>query len=153
LEKGVVGPNPRFADNGDGTVTDRLTGLIWLENANAFGTRPWTDALADCNTLNTAEKGLSDGSFEGDWRLPNENELRSLVAWQYYHPAVPNTTGTAKWTEGNPFTGIRMDGAYWSSTTSEENPGMAWYVDMDRGDVNPSYKSNGLYVWPVRSAP
>ena len=31
LQKGVASPNPRFTDNGNGTVTDNLTGLIWLE--------------------------------------------------------------------------------------------------------------------------
>ena len=34
LEKGLAWPNPRFTDNEDGTVTDNLTGLIWLKNAN-----------------------------------------------------------------------------------------------------------------------
>ena len=39
LQRGVAWPDPRFTDNGDGTVTDNLTGLIWLKNANCFGTR------------------------------------------------------------------------------------------------------------------
>jgi hypothetical protein len=38
LQKGVVLPNPRFTDNGNGTITDNLTGLIWLKNANCIGT-------------------------------------------------------------------------------------------------------------------
>ena len=37
LKKGVKWPNPRFKDNGNGAVTDNLTKLIWLKNANAFG--------------------------------------------------------------------------------------------------------------------
>jgi len=41
----------RFTDNGDGTVTDNLTALIWLKNADCFGTRVWADALSDCNNL------------------------------------------------------------------------------------------------------
>lgn len=36
LQKGVAWPNPRFTDNANGTVTDNLTGLIWLKNANCF---------------------------------------------------------------------------------------------------------------------
>lgn len=44
---GVAWPSPRFTNNGDGTVTDNLTGLIWLTNADCFGTRTWTQALAD----------------------------------------------------------------------------------------------------------
>ncbi len=37
LQKGVAWPTPRFTDSENGTVTDNLTGLIWLKNANAFG--------------------------------------------------------------------------------------------------------------------
>ena len=43
---GVEWPNPRFTDNGDGTVTDNLTALIWLKNANCFGVEKWNDALS-----------------------------------------------------------------------------------------------------------
>ena len=45
LQKGVAWPDPRFTDNSDGTVTDNLTGLIWLKNANCFGpVGPWVAA-------------------------------------------------------------------------------------------------------------
>ena len=71
LEKGVAWPSPRFADNGDGTVTDNLTGLMWDQTGDRFGMRTWAQALSDVNGL----------SFAGhsDWRLPNVNELRSLA--------------------------------------------------------------------------
>ena len=45
IQAGVPWPNPRFTDNEDGTVTDHLTGLIWLKNGNPFGTRNWDQAL------------------------------------------------------------------------------------------------------------
>ena len=48
LEKGITWPNPRFTDNGVGTVTDNLTGLIWLKDANCFGPRDWSEAVSDC---------------------------------------------------------------------------------------------------------
>jgi hypothetical protein len=70
-EKGVEWPNPRFRDNEDGTVTDNLTGLIWLKNANCFGSRTWNEAITDCNVLANGQCGLTDGSGGGDWRLPN----------------------------------------------------------------------------------
>ena len=47
LEKGVSWPNPRFTDNLDGTITDNLTGLIWLKDANCFGYRNWGEAITD----------------------------------------------------------------------------------------------------------
>ena len=55
----------RFTDNGDGTVTDNLTALIWLKNANCFGPPNWATALSDANTLANGSCGLSDGSSAG----------------------------------------------------------------------------------------
>ncbi len=55
LQKGVAWPTPRFTDNGNGTVTDKLTGLIWMKNANAFGTKTWAEAL---NAANGLESGI-----------------------------------------------------------------------------------------------
>ena len=41
----------RFTDNGNGTVTDNLTGLIWLKNANCGGAKDWATALTFANSL------------------------------------------------------------------------------------------------------
>ena len=149
-EKGVAWPTPRFTDNGDGTVTDNLTGLIWLKNANCFGIRMWAQALSDASTLNSGECGLSDGSSEGDWRLPNLRELQSLVHYGVYNPAVPNTAGTGKWSAGDPFTGVQSS-LYWSSTTGAGDTSFAWFVYLYDGDVNDGAgKSRTFYVWLVR---
>jgi len=48
---GVSWPSPRFTDNGNGTVTDNLTGLIWLKHASCYGKRTWADASSDANAL------------------------------------------------------------------------------------------------------
>src|SRR5262249_33933161 len=54
LRKGVALPSPRFTDNQNGTITDNLTGLIWLKNANCPGiSRTWQTALDDVVQLNT----------------------------------------------------------------------------------------------------
>ena len=140
LEKGVTWPSPRFTDNGDGTVTDNLTGLIWLKNANCFGARNWTQALSDANTLNGGECGLGDGSSEGDWRLPNVRELQSLIDYGRYNPALPS---------GHPFTGVQS-GNYWSSTTFAGGASYAWSVYLFDGSVTNGSKSSTSYVWPVR---
>jgi hypothetical protein len=164
LEKGVAWPNPRFTanvdNNGDGdctdggetcngTVTDNLTGLIWLKDANCYGTQTWANALSSANTLNSGECGLTDGSVEGNWRLPNVRELQSLVHYGVYDPAVPNTAGTAKWTSGDPFTGVQSDN-YWSSTTCASNSSYAWRGNLQFGSVNGYDKTLTYYVWPVR---
>jgi hypothetical protein len=150
FEKGVAWPIPRFTDNGNGTVTDNLTGLIWLKNANCFGTRTWNDALSDCNGLNSGECGLSDGSSVGDWRLPNRNELNSLIAILYY-PSLPNTAGTGPWAEGDPFTNVQNT-FYWSSTTAfVYTTDYAFGVQMNGGWVDDKLKATTYNpVWPVR---
>jgi hypothetical protein len=153
LQKGVAWPSPRFTDNSNGTVTDNLTGLVWLKNANAFGGRNWTNALTDCATLNSGEAGLSDGSVEGDWRLPNVQEMQSLVDYRRLNPALCNTAGTGQWTSGDPFTGVQS-GIYWSSSTHAGLTNNAWYVLLDGGGVNIANKGDvsGRYLWPVRDA-
>src|SRR5204863_123985 len=79
IRAGAAWPTPRFTDDGDGTVTDNLTNLVWLKNASPFGLRTWHDALEDCNRLESGSHGLTDGSKCGDWRLPNIKEIESLV--------------------------------------------------------------------------
>ena len=140
LERGVAWPVPRFTDNDDGTVTDNLTGLIWLKNANCFGSRTWSQALSDCNGLTSGSCGLSDGSSAGDWRLPNIRELPSLVDYGGYNPALPS---------GYPFDGVQS-AYYWSSSTSASYPSYAWGVYMSNGGVGIGNKLSNYYVWPVR---
>ena len=151
LERGVEKPplKDRFRDNGDGTVTDNLTGLIWLKDANCFGTRAWYNALSDCNGLSSGSCGLTEGSSVGDWRLPNRNELASLVHKGYYNPAVPNTTGTGQWPEGDPFNNVQSY-SYWSSPTDASTTVSAWGVNVYNGRVYDFSKTSYGYVWPVR---
>lgn len=148
LKKGVAWPNPRYTDNGDGTVTDNLTGLIWLKNADCYTTHTWAQALSDCNGLNSGECGLTDGSVEGDWRLPNLFELESLRDMAYSIPALSNTAGTEKWTQGDPFNNVQS--GYWSSTTDAFSTGKAWLVVMAFGYMVSESKSLATWVWPVR---
>ena len=151
LERGIEKPplKDRFMDNGDGTVTDNLTGLIWLKDANCFGTRAWYNALSDCNGLSSGSCGLTDGSSVGDWRLPNRNELASLVQKGYYNPAVPNTKGTGQWSEGDPFNNVQSY-SYWSSPTDASATASAWGVNVYSGRVYDFSKTSYGYVWPVR---
>ena len=115
LRKGVKWPNPRFKDNGNGTVTDNLTKLIWLKNANAFSGRTWEQALSDANTLSSGSAGLTDGSKAGDWRLPNVKELQSLIDFAYYGPALSSASGKSQWASGDAFIDVQSY-YYWSST-------------------------------------
>jgi hypothetical protein len=149
LERGVAWPTPRFTDNGDGTVADNLTGLIWLKNANCGGTKTWANALTFANSLRDGwtgdgsggDCGLSDASTAGQWRLPNVRELQSLIDYRVFNPALPG---------GHPFTSVQSD-LYWSSTSGSSGSSIAWRVNVGGGHVEPvDGKGNLYYVWPVR---
>ena len=141
LQRGVSWPAPRFTDNGDGTVTDKLTGLIWLKTANCLmATKKWEDALSEANSLMSGECGLTDGSLATDWRLPNRNELLSLLDLGETSPTLPS---------GHPFTNVVL-GNYWSSSSFVPGPTAAWYVAMSNGGSFWALKTVSNYVWPVR---
>ena len=150
LKKGVKWPKPRFKDNGNGTVKDNLTRLIWLKNANAFGARTWEQALTDANTLASGSAGLTDGSVAGDWRLPNVKEVQSLIDFAYSNPALSSASGTSQWTDGDAFSGVRSR-YYWSSTYGSYSTAAAWSVYMHDGMSMRVGKTNIVYVWPVRA--
>jgi len=142
LQKGVAWPTPRFTDNGNGTVTDKLTGLIWLKNADYFGPKTWGDALGTIIYLESGNPpSLVDGSQAGDWRLPNLRELESLVDYSRSSPALP---------AGHPFLNVKSDYTlYWSSTTHSSIETIAWGVNFQDG-VSWNEKENDGFVWCVR---
>jgi hypothetical protein len=144
LQKGVSWPSLRFTDNGDGTMTDNLTGLMWLKNGNCFGSKNWQDALgtiADLNA-NPGNYGCSGyTSSYSDWRLPNVVELESLVNL--------GEVDTSDWLYKKGFSGVKAD-EYWSSSSSGTDS--ASIVDMEQGNLRYiTGKSASRYVWPVRA--
>jgi YD repeat-containing protein len=119
-----------FIDNGNGTITDTGTGLMW-QKATAPGTYTWEQALTYCENLTLG--GLSD------WRLPNRNELQTLVDYSRYNPAIDTT-----------FFSDTVASVFWSSTTYAGSTGYAWYVDFYGGGVGSYNKSYYNYVRAVR---
>ncbi len=162
LRKGVKWPNPRFTDNGDGTVTDNLTRLIWLQNPGCpipetgtlgFPESDWETALSAVAKLASGSCGLTDGSKAGQWRVPNVLELQSLIDYEFVLPALSNAAGTAQWKKVDAFSGVQMD-YYWSSTpTAADDPAevpLAWWVDLEFGVVSSDSPTTTNLVWPVR---
>lgn len=133
--------DPRFTDNQDGTVTDNLTGLIWLRDPGCLGVEKWADALTKCNELEAGSCGLTDGSVQGDWRLPDVKELLSLIDYGENDPAL---------SFGHPFTNVQSR-LYWSSRSYEGNSANAWLAYMGSGSVLYDVKVHNRHVWPVRS--
>ena len=140
-------PEPRFMDNKNGTVTDNLTGLIWLKNTRCFGMIDWAGAKRAAKSMKDGDCGpgpaliLSDGSSAGDWRLPTMRELCTLIDYSKRNPALP---------DGHMFSDF-PSGYYWSATTLDNNPGVAWIVYFESGttcyeDIN----NQAGHIWPVR---
>lgn len=140
-QRGVEPPVPRFTNNGDGTVTDNLTRSVWLEDANCFGEQSWIDALDLSNDLKAGDCGLTDGSVKGDWRLPNRNELLSLVDIE---------TGDVHMADVTAFRNV-IGSSYHTSSTMEYNyPAVSYDVSMAFGTSCMMGKNEFFYVWPVR---
>jgi hypothetical protein len=129
----------RFIDHFDGTVTDNLTGLIWLQDALCFGGLNWQATLDAANGLDDGQCGLTDGSVAGDWRLPNIRELHSLIDFGQSGPALP---------PGHPFP--EFNGIYWSSTSKDIAPHRAWIFISASGDCSTPNKISSFRAWPVR---
>jgi hypothetical protein len=133
LLNGVSWPSPRFKVNADDvTVTDNLTGLMWKKDANT-GNRSWGSAVTYANNLTL-------GSYT-DWRLPNKNELRSLINY--------GSGYCAAWLGWRGFVNMQV-GYYWSSTTYAPYTNSAWVVGMELGRVVYDGKNSSYYVLAVR---
>src|ERR1035438_131170 len=76
MQVGVPPTFERWIDNGNRTITDSVTGLIWLKKADWIY-QAWPQAVAAVNSLGSGQCGLTDGSAPGSWRMPNRNELQS----------------------------------------------------------------------------
>lgn len=169
---GTVCDNPRFGDNGDGTVTDRLTRLQWERKTNLGPSDPhdvvqrytWTsgpagETAADGTVFSVFLAGLNGACFAShcDWRLPSPAELATIVSPPFpgcsTPPCVVSELGPA------------VANSYWTDTTAVYEPspftlgagayaevvsfGGTWLYQAGVGAL----KSSLLYVRAVRAAP
>jgi len=148
-----AGLSRAWVDNGDGTVSDVATGLVWekLSDDDSIHDRDlsysWANAFGKIASLN-------EGSFAGhdDWRLPNVRELETLrtlsvggppIASEFTEPCSPGVTVLDGSCSG--------PGYYWSSSTWSGNSSAAWVVLFsDGGTVDASLKSTWRSVRAVR---
>jgi hypothetical protein len=133
---GTASAAKTYADNGDGTVTDPTTGLIWMRCSmgqtwtgstctGTAGRYTWDQAIALTGTVTFAG--------QNDWRLPNIRELQTIVDRSVYYPAIdavafPKTPASF----------------FFSASAYAGNSSSAWSVDFDVGSAS-SYGRQGPY--------
>ncbi len=135
-------PTSLFTDHGNGTVTDTQTGLMWAKCAQGLsGSECAAGSLIEYDwqaALNLANS--STLASHHDWRLPNINELSSIVEGQCFSPTInlsvfPNTPSSA----------------FWSASPYAYGSDYAWSVYFHDGHSDYDYRGNSLYVRLVRS--
>jgi hypothetical protein len=119
-----------FTDNGNGTITDNFTGLIW-QKIQPVSTMTWEEALVYASALSLAGKS--------DWRLPNIKEIQSLNDESLIKPSFNKSYFTAV-----------SSGNYWSSTTMINSTVKAWDINIDYGIVSYNDKTVKENVLCVR---
>ena len=122
-------PN-HFTNNGNGTITDNLTGLIWQKIVYSDSIT-WGQALTYADTLTL--------NGNTDWRLPNIKELESISDESLINPSINRTFFTSMVTN-----------KYWSSTTLPNQTAKAWYLDTQFGITTYDAKTVRHYLICVR---
>ncbi|MCP4696464.1 MAG: DUF1566 domain-containing protein, partial [Gammaproteobacteria bacterium] len=138
-----------FADNGDGTVTDPSTSLVWQQTDNGVY-RTINEAGAYCANLTL-------GSYS-DWRLPEIGELSTLANYDLYDPAIDTVAfpDMPSSLYRFVFSGYSLSYSgfaaltYWSGSAALTHPNKAWWiVSFDSGRVDAYHKDYPKKV-PVR---
>ncbi|MCK6557315.1 DUF1566 domain-containing protein [Candidatus Binatia bacterium] len=164
IGSGTCGGVARYVDNGNGTVTDNLTGLVWEKKTTAVGSGTdfpgdrhdvdnyytWTSSgvppYAENGTAYTdfLENLNAGGGFadSNGWRLPTFAELQTILLPEEYpcttSPCIPATFGSTQ------------SSGYWSATTLAGFPDVAWGVGFADGGVLTGFKTFGGYARAVR---
>jgi len=135
-------PDSVFTLNGDGTVTHNTTGLMWMRCAlgQEWDGKTCRGTATDFSWADALKTGVLK-KFAGysDWRLPNKNELESIVEDQCASPAINTTAFPAT-----------PSAYFWTSSPYAGHAPGAWSVDFGFGTVNASVKNGSIYVRLVR---
>ena len=137
-------PEGGFILNSDATAEQKTTGLTWMRCSigQQWDGKTCTGTAARFS-WSAALKAADEYEFAGhaNWRLPNKNELESIVESRCFSPAIdaqvfPATPSDYFWTS-SPYAGVAYG---------------IWSVSFDYGIVNASIKTGGIHVRLVRDA-
>jgi sugar lactone lactonase YvrE len=164
--RAVRGPRPevepRFVDNGDGTITDRLTRLVWEKKCDCHGELhhfaarfAWSHGAGETTIWKwlDALNGEGNRGFAGhrDWRVPNIKELATLLDHSRASPNIFPIFVQGKCAAiGTPRCSWTEPGLHWSSTTFADFPAHALTVEFRLGYVDDRVKSLRLAARAVR---
>lgn len=140
-----------FTVNGNGTVSDSSTGLVWdqcpygLSGSTCTTVTTGTTLLATWPQALAAAVAANASGYKGftDWRVPNVAELESIAKIDSYTPGVPAIDTGA-------FPGTPVS-RFWTSTTYAPLPSDAWVVNFGNGNTLADRKTESVYVRLVRS--
>jgi hypothetical protein len=130
LENGVQ--RERYIQNNDNTVTDLYTDLMWQQcTYGIYGVGNCHEGEAESFTWQAALQLAENATFAGytDWRLPNIKELRSLVSYNRYYPAIDRINFEVTW---GIYPNVEI-GAFWSSSPSRLDSEEAWVIIFSTG--------------------
>jgi len=148
-----------YLDNGDGTITDTNTGLMWEKLSDDETIHDWNNTYTLDSAFAVKVATLNGGggfAGHGDWRLPNINELQSIVNHEIPYPGptvaaafnagcMPGCTVTS--------CSCTQPNYYWSSSSFAASPKLAWNVLFYSGYRTPNAKMSILFVRAVRGGP
>jgi hypothetical protein len=152
LQKGLA---RSYVDNGDGTITDTQTGLMWEKQSDDGSIHDQDTTYIWGNGLGVKVATLNSTNFAGynDWRLPNVNELQSLIDYATVLPAVDAAfNGGCIPTCAVTTCSCTSASFYWTSTSSTNNSSDAWVVDFNVGGLSPESKVTNYAVRAVRDS-
>jgi hypothetical protein len=151
----------RYVNCGNGTVTDQVTGLIWLQQSDCLGGSDWAQANQVVQALKHGDCFLADNSIAGQWRLATRAEWEATLLMPpapCTFPALTNDTGSACWGAGPSSLLNVVADAYWTSTArySVELPNpldrmrFAWKANLGVAGMEPTLATDIYRIWPVR---
>lgn len=136
-------PDPRYILIQNGTVYDRSTGLMWKQCPEGAAGIGCTIGEPQAFKLEEVKRRAREWRFAGyaDWRLPTQDELRSLLVRRCYGVGIDGVTFPRT-----------PAGRFWTSDPATYYPDSAWTLDFRHGHLGYGTKRDVFYARLVRDA-